>query len=398
VITLTLLAMLVLVVFALGTLVRVDGQVSAASAAQTKARQHALLGLNLALSELRTNAGIANNVTAMAGITGLGASAANSTRHWCGVWNSSGTFVTWLCSGASNAIPPPVPAANAVVLVDSGSVGAATSNSEHVLATKIPIAVPEVPGRPATTTTVGRYAYWIGDEGVKISAYASGAAFNFVFPSAPSALSTLGGAASGYAPKLPAVISYEQLKLLPTPGAALAASVMNDSFHHVTLTSMNLVSPGVLNAGSINLNTNSAYVWRSICETYNVRQPGAPIPAANLTATINSIANNIAASSSGKSAFGPFTSVSAFGSSTLLANALSGTGVTPAQFMSAMAPMLGARSDTFRIRAYGEAVSPFDAAKIEATAYCEAIVQPNPNALGQRYIVSYFRWLGPADI
>ena len=65
-------------------------------------------------------------------------------------------------------------------------------------------------------------------------------------------------------------------------------------------------------------------------------------------------------------------------------------------------PMLRFRSDTFRIRGYGEALNPADTTRVEAAAQCEAIVQcttaPAPNGLGNRFVILYFRWLGPADL
>jgi hypothetical protein len=65
-------------------------------------------------------------------------------------------------------------------------------------------------------------------------------------------------------------------------------------------------------------------------------------------------------------------------------------------------PLLAVRSDTFRIRAYGDTVNQIEATKTEATAYCEAIVQRGadaaPNSLGRRFVIVCFRWLGPEDI
>jgi hypothetical protein len=48
---------------------------------------------------------------------------------------------------------------------------------------------------------------------------------------------------------------------------------------------------------------------------------------------------------------------------------------------------------------------PLNPARIEAVAQCEAMVQRTPDLLdaarpelGRRFVVTYFRWLGPADI
>lgn len=74
--------------------------------------------------------------------------------------------------------------------------------------------------------------------------------------------------------------------------------------------------------------------------------------------------------------------------------------------MNVVRPMLAVRSDTFRIRAYGDAMNPADASDSNATpesvAYCEAIVQrtnePDPGGNGKKFVITYFRWLGPDDI
>ncbi|MDI1319065.1 MAG: hypothetical protein PSW75_02585, partial [bacterium] len=74
---------------------------------------------------------------------------------------------------------------------------------------------------------------------------------------------------------------------------------------------------------------------------------------------------------------------------------------TASQIMTVITPMLAVRSDTFRIRGYGEAFNPSAATKLEAAAQCEAIVQRTtglaPNGLGNKFVLIYFRWLGPGD-
>lgn len=85
IITLSLLSLLVLAVLALSALVRINGQVAAAGVYLVQARQNALLGLSVGLSDLQRHAGDGTRITGMAGITGIGPGAANTTRHWCGV-------------------------------------------------------------------------------------------------------------------------------------------------------------------------------------------------------------------------------------------------------------------------------------------------------------------------
>ncbi len=86
--------------------------------------------------------------------------------------------------------------------------------------------------------------------------------------------------------------------------------------------------------------------------------------------------------------------------------------LTQQDVLAAIAPHLAARSDTFVIRAYGDSVSPFDATRVLARAYCEAIVQRvhakdssesdsdpltatdnSPGTYGREYRIIAFRWI-----
>jgi len=96
--------------------------------------------------------------------------------------------------------------------------------------------------------------------------------------------------------------------------------------------------------------------------------------------------------------------------------------ITQADILQAIGPLLAARSDTFRIRSYGEVKNP-KSGKIESRAWCEAIVQrvPDPvkdaptsddvvwperpqipmnpvNAAGRKFKVIAFRWLTPEEV
>lgn len=85
--------------------------------------------------------------------------------------------------------------------------------------------------------------------------------------------------------------------------------------------------------------------------------------------------------------------------------------------LQALSPFMTVRSDTFTIRAYGEARNPISGT-ITATAYCETVVQrfPDPvtpsgtskpvleeltlpsSPFGRRFAIVSFRWLAPEEV
>ncbi|MCZ6672081.1 MAG: hypothetical protein O7C75_04000 [Verrucomicrobia bacterium] len=81
-----------------------------------------------------------------------------------------------------------------------------------------------------------------------------------------------------------------------------------------------------------------------------------------------------------------------------------------ADVLNTIAPFIQARSDTFRIRAYGDAVNPVTG-KIEGRAWCEAWVQRYPelvddskdirdsaDGLGRKFKIVHFKWLDESQI
>lgn len=175
VVTVTLLALLVLLVVGLSALTRVETAVVRNETAADAARHQALAGLHVALGRLQTAAGPDRRVTATAAI--LAGSAAPShpgNRRWTGVWDSAATAaapVEWLVSGArpldASRSPPAVGDADGdgVRLVGPGSVDGAVADGEVIVARER-VSATEVPGATGPRT-IGRFAYWIGDEGVK---------------------------------------------------------------------------------------------------------------------------------------------------------------------------------------------------------------------------------------
>lgn len=406
-VTLLLLSLLTLAVFGLSMLVKANADLAFTRSGQARARENALLGLRMGLNELQCRAGADHAITGMAGIGGIAAGASASTRHWCGVWGANGSFEAWLTSGAQpSGVASLQVGVDAVEIVGSGSVGAASPNSEHVVAGKLPIVVTEVPGAAHLPSMIGKFAYWVGDEGIKVSAFAPGASVPPRLGTSPvtSGPARLSQALETYAARLPRLVSYEQLGVLPSPAAALVPGVIRDSFHHTTLTARTIDPNGQLTAGTINVNTSSSHVWRALLETYNAA-PGTltPFSSAKLGSAASAIASGIAATASGKSSNSPFLSTDALFASSLLSSAITGPGgISVAEFDSVMRPVLSVRSDTFRIRGYGETLNLFRSGTTEATAYCEAIVQrtpdPMPGIPGRRFQIIYFRWLLPSDI
>lgn len=396
VLTLALLALLVLAVVALSALVRVNSQVSSSGTAQLQARQNALLALAVAQSELQKAAGQDARVTGMAGITGIAANLNNTTRHWCGVWRIDGTFIGWLTSGAQSASAALVSSAVSIELVSTSAVGASAANSEHVIAGKL--VVPDASG-----TVTGNYAWVVLDEGVKTAAYAPSpiGTAPVIFSNSTNAQSRLRDAVASYSSGLPTITTFEQLALLPTPASALTPSTIQDNWHHVSLTPRWVVG-NQLQTGYQNVNTNSAIVWRNLLQTYNISSSAPAQIAASTLSTRGTTLQNTAAtfSTTGKYSNGPFTTPS--GVAALLGAVFTSGSPTAAQINTVLAPQLAVRSDTFRIRGYGEALNPADSSQIDAIAYCEAIVQRTPdsapNGLGRRFVVVAFRWLGVGDI
>lgn len=188
VVTVTLMAFLVMLLVGLAVLVRVESAVADTALQQTQARQNALMALNVAVGQLQRYAGPDTRVTA----TGNQADAGVENPWFTGVWDTAvaaGSAQTWFVSGNERspmAVDPSTAlqrtAANgALALVDAGQagrvllVGDGSARAESDAATGLTdgrVMVPAValeapvPGWSGGAT-VGRFAYWVGDEGVK---------------------------------------------------------------------------------------------------------------------------------------------------------------------------------------------------------------------------------------
>ena len=180
-ITITLLAFLVILLVGLATYTRVETAVAGNTQRQAQARQNALVGLNLAVAQLQKYAGPDTRVTATAESF---PSVNSQKRRYTGVWHSdpaatadTTTPLAWLVSGletgATVDVTQAIPAASRVALTGpktDGSTFLANGNpgANNVVAPLQSITAPGVPGVNGTPV-IGRYAWWVGDQGVKAS-------------------------------------------------------------------------------------------------------------------------------------------------------------------------------------------------------------------------------------
>lgn len=143
---------------------------------QAEARANARMALMVAIGRLQELAGDDRRVTAAADIQ-MDEASEHGSRYWTGVWsNAAGDaageeiytktpeaqFEGWLVSGADedpeNSDSTSISLDTSVTLVGAGTAGSVVR--EHV-------SVPLVEVVSAVPNMTGRYAWWVGDEGVK---------------------------------------------------------------------------------------------------------------------------------------------------------------------------------------------------------------------------------------
>jgi hypothetical protein len=184
-----LLAFIVVLLVGLASYTRIETSIAGNTQRQAQARENALLALHVALGQLQRYAGPDIRVTATAHNFG----ARDGTRHYTGVWRNDAAGggaptepLTWLVSGnefrqsnpadgaaegstipAPLAVTPATPGPRTIDLVGRNSTGTA-SRTNYVAAPLTDLRTYGVPGVPANTeSVVGRYAWWVGDQGVK---------------------------------------------------------------------------------------------------------------------------------------------------------------------------------------------------------------------------------------
>lgn len=177
-VTITLLALLVMILVSLAALTRVETQVATNTRQISQARQNALVGLNVALGRLQELAGSDQRITATADLI---ASRHEDRKRWTGVWDADpasgdyGQNIGWLVSGTApagtngmNAAVTAGQGAELVDLVDDRSADVSV-DGERVRVETESITVQSAPGLPDDPSghKIGAFAYWVGDEGVK---------------------------------------------------------------------------------------------------------------------------------------------------------------------------------------------------------------------------------------
>jgi len=162
----SLLALVTLLVVSLAVITRVETQLSSTVVARAQARANALFALEVAVGQLQRYAGPDQRTTATSSFT----SAPEATNNYTGVWDTnSGSKdpMIWLVSGNVGASIPSVPGAEETLeeLVGTGLShikGDVRTPTEDILG-----ANENVPADGSSS--VGRFAWWVGDEGVKAS-------------------------------------------------------------------------------------------------------------------------------------------------------------------------------------------------------------------------------------
>lgn len=361
-----------------------------------------MLGLAVGIDALQREAGPDDRVTGMAGIAGV--PTGSSFRQWCGVWSPNATIPNaWLTSGAGVGNTPSL-SGDRVTIVNTHTVGTVTDRTDQELVEVGLVDVPELDGSPR-----GRFGYWVGDEGVKVSAVVLDSELQYGATSGvrlrPDRRRLTAPSYNPSASTEAKILTFEQTKQVAS-GVSLTGS-----FHSMTHSSRALAStapdgvtrPGYYVVGAFNVNTTSEAAWRAILEYPDSTNPVFGLSSARSLSGGRRIRDLFA--QRGR----PFSSIHEFVESGLIKEAFDSSSpriTTPTQteFLTDIGRVLTVRSDTFKVRAYGDALNPVTRSK-EAMAFCEAVVQRTPEVidspsgpLGRKFVVAYFRWLGPDDI
>jgi hypothetical protein len=248
------LGFLVLVVVALATHLRLEQTVALRRTQLEQARRHALTGLALAIGQLQREAGPDRRATASAPL--LGPVVANKTQ-WVGVWAPEASTPQWLVSSADPAGTGPASPAltHPVVMVGPASAevsAAATADPDQVRVDSLPLTLASaaLPGwKGSADPVIGRTAYWVGEEGGKLSAVVrdersplTGEASSDPWPRIDS--SPLWGGydlqATSVQAALAKVLAYGQLGYVD--GTAFSPARLRRNLHRATVAALGVLS------------------------------------------------------------------------------------------------------------------------------------------------------------
>lgn len=152
----SLMGFMLMLILVLSTLTQLEMATASTREQKDLARENARLGLLIALGQLQQTAGPDQRVTARAEILGDG-NFYPGNRYWTGVWNTKSMAAgpEWLISG-SPGVNEPV-SGQRVQLAGQAYFGEQTDL--YIYAPKV----------GTTSPQSGNYAYWVADEGVKVS-------------------------------------------------------------------------------------------------------------------------------------------------------------------------------------------------------------------------------------
>lgn len=160
VISLSLMSFVLMLLLSLSFLVQVELRSAQTNLQQLRAKENARLGLMIALGDLQRYAGPDNSVTARAEV--LSDQIAEKNPYWTGVWNTAKPTdpPRWMTSWKQVSIPNDNFNGSFIELVGTGSV--ANDTDQHVSAPAV-----QITGK--NNESVGDFAWWVSDEGVKAS-------------------------------------------------------------------------------------------------------------------------------------------------------------------------------------------------------------------------------------
>lgn len=227
------MAFLLMLSLTLSVFVAIEVQQAGATRLNQEARQNALLGLQIAISQLQEAAGPDRRVTAFADIL---PSVDSSKRHWTGVWRTDQEDAppVWLVSGNVSNVSTPV--SGETIVMKRGAAGA----YEDV---KVPLE--ELEGDMPLGVR-NRFGYWVVDQGVMASV-APGRSFSSTDDRLPRvAVEQIRGLEfidNDVIPELKNVFSVQQLALLSDQDRDLTARLIgNERFFDLTQSSMGVLS------------------------------------------------------------------------------------------------------------------------------------------------------------